>query len=538
MSAFRGARVLASRLWLYEFHSFSCSPRNWQVWSTPLVGTGTRWANQPQPWTHWATSNATRGANGSCPADWVDVDIRNLAQAWADQGFTTAGVMLSAENESDTNGWKKFSSIEGGDVPHIEITYNLRPNAATGLTVSDRADSGGGVTYTRSLTPTLSDAPTDPDGDLLYPTFFVYEGDSLIAAHSPGAVPSGAVATWQLPAGLLQHGRGYRFRASAHDGRDWGPDGFVALRNKLGNRAIEVAGCATAPASPIQLWDYWGGNCQRWNMTYSGDGYWAFGGRGSDLALDVSGCGTANGTVVNLWPYGGSGNHCQAFRLQAAGPGEYKIVSRHANKPLDPLGCTGANGSRLGIWDAYVNDCQVWRVEPAPDAGTSVQWLSATVDTQAPGAPVVSSTDYPNDNTWHRGAGQAGTFTFTPPVGLTDLDRYVWALDATPTTEVAATGQTTVPITPATDGQHTLNVRTKDRAGNLSPITSYTFHVGRAGLVQPAEGIRVVARTKLEVAGEPGFTHVKFVWRRGQGAAVETDVPAANLTRADGWRRR
>src|SRR5207244_4241537 len=60
------------------------------------------------------------------------------------------------------------------------------------------------------------------------------------------------------------------------------------------------------------------------------------------------------------------------------------------------------------------------------------------------------------------------------------------------------------------------------------------FNVGRAGLVRPSEGQRVVARVPLEVQGESAFTHVKFVWRRGPGATLETDVPGANLTKADG----
>src|SRR5262249_3340735 len=49
VSAFRGTRILSSRLWLYEFWSYSCSARDWEVWDTALVGTGTRWSNQPNP---------------------------------------------------------------------------------------------------------------------------------------------------------------------------------------------------------------------------------------------------------------------------------------------------------------------------------------------------------------------------------------------------------------------------------------------------------------------------------------------------------
>lgn len=534
MSQFRGTTILESKLWLYATHSWSCGARNWQIWSTPLVGTGTRWSNQPAPWTHWATSGATRGYSTSCDDGWIATDILGLQQAWSKEGFTNAGVMLKAENEGDSYGWKKFSSAEGGAVPHVDVTYNTQPSPATGLTVSDRGDNGG-VVYTRSLTPTLSYPVHDPDGDVLYPTFYVYEGDSLIATHSVGGVNSGGVATWKLPEGLLQNGKSYRYRASAHDNRIWAGDGYVSIRNKMGGRAVDIPGCATAAGTTLQIWDYWGGGCQRWNMTHHGGTTFAFGGRDAGHAIDVANCATDNGSSVQIWWYG-STNVCQQFNLENVGNGEYKIRGKHSGKPLDPIGCTGDNGSRLVIWDAYAADCQVWRLDVAPDPGVTVQWRDFTVDTSAPGAPFVSSSDYPSDNGWHKAANQAGTFTFTPPSGATDVAGYVYGLDVTPATEVAAgaDGKAAPSITPTTDGQHLLNVRTKDKAGNLSAIVTYKFNVGRAGLVRPSDGSRVVSRVPLQVQGESAFTHVKFAWRRGPGAAVEADIPAANLTKADG----
>ncbi|HET9143025.1 MAG TPA: DNRLRE domain-containing protein, partial [Actinophytocola sp.] len=179
MSAFRGTRILGSTLWLYATHSYSCNARWWEVWSTPLVGTGTRWSNQPAPWNVWSSNVTTSGYSGGCPANWVSTDIRTLQQAWADQGFTNAGMMLKALNESDSYGWKKFSSAEGGAVPHIDVTYNTPPNPTTGLNVSDRGDSGG-VTYTRSTTPLLTFRPSDPDGEAVRAFVYVYEGETMI----------------------------------------------------------------------------------------------------------------------------------------------------------------------------------------------------------------------------------------------------------------------------------------------------------------------------------------------------------------------
>jgi RHS repeat-associated protein len=161
-------------------------------------------------------------------------------------------------------------------------------------------------------------------------------------------------------------------------------------------------------------------------------------------------------------------------------------------------------------------------------------WLEFTVDTVKPGAPFISSTDYPSDDTWHGAAGKAGNFTFSPPSGTADLAAYVYKLDTdTAAKEQAATGAATVAITPPTDGFRTLTVQTKDKAANLSAATTYRFQVGRAGISQPLEGANVVRRMKLSVEGDPTLTRGTFQYRRGPGS-TEANIPLSNLTTSTG----
>ncbi|MFE9306696.1 DNRLRE domain-containing protein [Streptomyces sp. NPDC006706] len=175
-----------------------------------------------------------------------------------------------------------------------------------------------------------------------------------------------------------------------------------------------------------------------------------------------------------------------------------------------------------------------WRAM-ASDGTDSSAWSSFqtfTVDTTKPGAPYVSSTDYPQDGKWHGGAGTSGKFTFTPAAGTTDLAGYVYSLDGAAAQTVTATGSTTVTLIPAADGHRTLRVQAKDKAGNVSTAVTYDFLVGQGAMVQPAEGAVSARRVKLEVGAEPKYTRVTFQWRRGPGASVY-DVPLANLTKAD-----
>ncbi|MFE7562127.1 DNRLRE domain-containing protein, partial [Kitasatospora sp. NPDC057500] len=168
------------------------------------------------------------------------------------------------------------------------------------------------------------------------------------------------------------------------------------------------------------------------------------------------------------------------------------------------------------------------------DAHARSNWTETPLvaDTVKPGAPFVTSADYPSDALWHGAANQAGAFTFTPPSGTGDLVGYVYTLDGGTPVTVNATAALTTSITPTTEGRRVLSVQAKDRAGNLSPPTVYTFHVGQAGLASPVNGAQSAKRVKLSVDAQAQFKRVVYEYRRGPGA-TEYTVPRANLTKAD-----
>ena len=160
------------------------------------------------------------------------------------------------------------------------------------------------------------------------------------------------------------------------------------------------------------------------------------------------------------------------------------------------------------------------------------------VDTIAPTAPVVSSTDYPDDNQWRHAAGTAGKFSIAPSTADASIVEYRWALDKVPdpNQKVAAVGGTTqqLTVTPATAGRHVLQVQAVDRAGNLSPVRKYAFNVGLAGIVSPDEGSRIVRRVPIHVQAADGYRHVTYEWRRGPDSTDVRAVPLADLTTSTG----
>jgi RHS repeat-associated protein len=158
-------------------------------------------------------------------------------------------------------------------------------------------------------------------------------------------------------------------------------------------------------------------------------------------------------------------------------------------------------------------------------------WKTFTVDTKAPSAPAkITSTDYPSDK-WVKGAGQAGTFTVTPPAS--DHNWLEWSLDGVTWTKVATGGSSAdknITITPPKNGTHTLQVRAVDKADNKSEAIEYTFHAGPGGFVEPSEGERTARRLPLVAEAAAGtYDSVSFSWRRSEADAW-VKIPAGDVT--------
>ncbi|MFE4637095.1 DNRLRE domain-containing protein [Streptomyces sp. NPDC056773] len=156
-------------------------------------------------------------------------------------------------------------------------------------------------------------------------------------------------------------------------------------------------------------------------------------------------------------------------------------------------------------------------------------WKTFTVDTTAPAATAVASGAFPRD-TWSGTPDSegklSGDFTLTPP--SSDVRDIQYSLDGGSWTTLS----TTTAVTENLDfgvGEHTLRVRTRDKAGNLSAETAYPFAAGTgAALLSPAAGERAARRTVLAAQGKDTYTGVTYQYRRGETDAWQ-DVPVADV---------
>ncbi|WP_436535954.1 LamG-like jellyroll fold domain-containing protein [Actinoplanes sp. HUAS TT8] len=232
------------------------------------------------------------------------------------------------------------------------------------------------------------------------------------------------------------------------------------------------------------------------------------------------------------------GNAGQALRasFELRNKATGAVVAQSGLLTGNPGWTTGSTASWQVTTDLVSGTAYQWRVSASDPyaAGSATGWTDLTPDTEKPGVPFVSANLYKNDGAPHGGAGQSDTFTFTPAGSTGDLAAFVYRLDTDASaTTLAATAGTTVTLSPR-DGQRTLTVQAKDRAGNLSAANLYVFSAGNAALAQPLPGATIVKRTKLEVTTPvSGYTRAFFEYRRGPGATV-LPIPSANLTSAGG----
>ncbi|MGV9628847.1 DNRLRE domain-containing protein [Streptomyces sp. NPDC003487] len=212
MTNISGKQISSAKLNLYEFHSWSCTAKGWDVWTTTHADTATRWTSQPTWGTKYATSTQTKGFSSACNDGWVNADVTSMVQSWASNGNGSNHLGLRASDETDPYGWKRFNSGNAAsNTPYLSVTYNSIPGVPTLISPADKG-------ATNDTTPTLSAKALDGDGSQVTLNYEVWasNGTAALQSGSSAAVASGATATW-TPTALPQGT--YKWRTRSSDGK-------------------------------------------------------------------------------------------------------------------------------------------------------------------------------------------------------------------------------------------------------------------------------------------------------------------------------
>lgn len=223
LGVLEGTQILSATFRLRNFYSYSCNSAAIRVSRVTDTWTGQNltWNNQPGVTGAGSdTFSQAFGYGGACAnagdADW---NVKDIVQGWADDSFPNRGLRVKAEDESNSNSWRKYRALAAtqGSSPKLIVTYNRYPNKPASLTWSPKS-AYGSTDFTTSARPTFSVNVTDPDASQVRAYYEIKQGSTVIDSGNGSWVGSGKTSSWQAAANTLSDGQTYTVKAWARDG--------------------------------------------------------------------------------------------------------------------------------------------------------------------------------------------------------------------------------------------------------------------------------------------------------------------------------
>jgi 1-phosphatidylinositol phosphodiesterase len=135
--------------------------------------------------------------------------------------------------------------------------------------------------------------------------------------------------------------------------------GTKILTNAASGLAMDAEG--NANGSNVIVYSYWGGDNQKWNISYLGSSLCSLrSSQAGNKAADTWNWGTTDGTNIALYTY--YGNTSQKYYFTSLGDGSFRITPSIASAQcLDAYGTT--NGSNVGTWTYWGGSNQKWFIQ-------------------------------------------------------------------------------------------------------------------------------------------------------------------------------
>jgi hypothetical protein len=199
--------------------------------------------------------------------------------------------------------------------------------------------------------------------------------------------------------------------------------GQHSVIGSFSGRAADVYNVSTANGANIKLWDYWGGNNQKYTLGATDSGFFRLTPVHSGKAVDVNGASTADGATVVQWQYTGAQN--QQWKFTAASTVRRLRLSTTNNQYIRHSGFRAKIAT-----DPFPGQDSEFRVVPGLAGQTGASFESINY----PGRYLRVRTD---GTVWVETADGTSAFndsaTFRRVTGLSDTTKYSYQMwtDAT-----------------------------------------------------------------------------------------------------------
>lgn len=195
----KGAAITSATFKVLNNHSWSCTDREFQLWRTGAISSGTTWNAQPSWSDEIQRKSFAHGWSTSCPDDYEAFNVKDAAQYATDRGDSTVTLGMRATSESDTQTWRKFKATSAT----IEAVYNRNPSEPTGGSSKPGGPCtpgpGAGVTVGKTNI-TLSVTAKDPDSNMSKVRFRFWKTGGTVPAGTEITIgASGGTATYTIP---------------------------------------------------------------------------------------------------------------------------------------------------------------------------------------------------------------------------------------------------------------------------------------------------------------------------------------------------
>ncbi|MGW7003746.1 FG-GAP-like repeat-containing protein, partial [Streptomyces sp. NPDC054933] len=219
-SALKGAIIKSSTFRIRNTWSWSCQARPVELWQTGPISPATTWNNQPAKLTRLAVVNDAKGwSSDSCPAGNLEFDTTDKIKQAAAGNWSSITLGLSASDESDTFGWKRFDA----KTAILETKYSRLPDTPSNLGTNPKTpcSSGGLIGNTNVSLYATIDTRTGGNLTAQFQLFKTGSKAPLLDQSIPAL--KGRVATLSLPEASTTTGDyQWKVRAKNSDGESSG----------------------------------------------------------------------------------------------------------------------------------------------------------------------------------------------------------------------------------------------------------------------------------------------------------------------------
>ncbi|WP_405760897.1 DNRLRE domain-containing protein [Streptomyces sp. NBC_01420] len=242
-SSLKGATVTKAQFKVLNNHSWSCETRQFHLYRTGAISSGTTWNKQPS-WSSLLQSQSfAHGYNSSCSDEYVLWNVKPGAQYAADAGASTLTLGMRANTETSAYTWRKFRATSAA----LEVDYNRKPNEPTGGTTTP----GGACLAAPSSRPVakanivLSATATDPDKNLSKLRFRWWKSGASAPSGTLVTPNSSGKATLTIPSSSLADKTTYKWDVRSED-----TVGAVSTYFPPGDQPCQFTVDASGPPAP------------------------------------------------------------------------------------------------------------------------------------------------------------------------------------------------------------------------------------------------------------------------------------------------